>query len=131
MPDSPRPAQAHGGLSAGGVRQPAGQRQQRHAQQGEAQAKARGPGIMHSGGDVAGIILREGLALAAAGLGLGMLATVGLERLIGHSIFGLPPLHFGVSAAALIALALLAVAGAYASARRAAHEEPWAALRRD
>lgn len=84
-----------------------------------------------SGGDVAGIILREGLALAAAGLGLGMLATVGLERLIGHSIFGLPPLHFGVSAAALIALALLAVAGAYASARRAAHEEPWAALRRD
>ena len=37
-------------LLAGAAWQPAGQQQERYAQQGEAQSKARSPGIMHGGG---------------------------------------------------------------------------------
>ncbi|MGH9535412.1 MAG: FtsX-like permease family protein [Terriglobales bacterium] len=84
-----------------------------------------------SAGRVAGMMVREGMALAAGGLALGAFATIGFEQLIGHAIFGLPPLHGGVLAAAVAGLAALALGGCYASARRAAGEEPWAALRRE
>lgn len=82
-------------------------------------------------GDVAVVVLREAMVLACAGLGAGAVAALGLERLIGNSIFGLPSLNGGVFATGLIGLALLAAAGAYASVRRAMRSDPWESLRRE
>lgn len=82
-------------------------------------------------GDVAVIVLREAMVLAGAGLGAGAVAALGLERLIGNSIFGPPSLSGGVFATGLIGLALLAAAGAYASVRRAMRSDPWESLRRE
>ncbi|MBI5381170.1 MAG: ABC transporter permease [Opitutae bacterium] len=79
--------------------------------------------------DVAGPILREALLLAVVGLAIGLPASVALTQIIKNQLYGVTPtdpLTLGLSAAMLIAVALLA---AWLPARRAARVDPLIALR--
>jgi putative ABC transport system permease protein len=76
-------------------------------------------------------VLRQGLALAAAGLLVGLIGAALAARRLGDMLFGVDPrdpVIYGSVAAALIAVAVLANA---APARRAASVDPMSALRVD
>ncbi len=79
--------------------------------------------------DVSRLFVGHGLTLTVAGLALGLTASVGLTRLMSSLLFGVnpfDPLTYGVSAAALGGIALVA---SYLPARRAASQDPVIALR--
>ncbi|HEX6105372.1 MAG TPA: ABC transporter permease [Gemmatimonadales bacterium] len=76
-------------------------------------------------------VLREGLALAAVGLMLGLAGAAALARLLGSLLYGVGPHHlptYGVVAAVLGSVALLAC---FLPAWRASREDAAAALRAD
>ncbi|MGH9221932.1 MAG: FtsX-like permease family protein, partial [Vicinamibacterales bacterium] len=78
---------------------------------------------------VLGLILRRGLALAAIGVALGVLAAAAGARYLQSMLFGidaLDPITFAVVAVGFTALAVLA---SYLPARRATRVEPVVALR--
>ena len=82
-------------------------------------------------GDVMGMIVREGLKMAAAGVVLGLAASLILTRVLNSLLFGVAatdPLVFAANAAILVFIALLACA---IPARRAARVDPMAALRNE
>lgn len=78
---------------------------------------------------VRGLVLRDGMRLAAAGLGMGLIAALALTRVLRGLLFEVPPTdpatHVGV---ALILLAVV-LAACWIPARRAAKLDPWIALR--
>ncbi len=79
--------------------------------------------------EVLEMVLKEGLAVVIIGLLIGIPATLAATRLIAKWMFGIgasDPLTIAVSAAAMIAVALLA---AWIPARRAASVDPMIALR--
>jgi ABC-type antimicrobial peptide transport system permease subunit len=79
--------------------------------------------------DVFRLILGEGMKMAGLGLAVGLLAALGLTRLMAGLLFGVSatdPLTF-VSLAAL--LAIVALAACYIPARRAMRVDPIVALR--
>jgi putative ABC transport system permease protein len=81
--------------------------------------------------DVRRMFLRHGLALTAAGIGLGIGVAAVLTRVLSAFLFGVgpvDPLTYGVVSAVLAAVALLAT---YLPARRAARVDPIIALRAD
>jgi ABC-type antimicrobial peptide transport system permease subunit len=74
-------------------------------------------------------MLKQGLALALIGLAIGLLAAVGLTRLMKGLLFGVSvtdPLTFTLIAGLLTLVALLAC---YIPARRATKVDPMIALR--
>ena len=82
-------------------------------------------------GDVVAMVVRQGLAIAAAGLAAGTLAALALTRLMGTLLYGVAPYDpwtFGA-----VALVFLAVAGVatYLPGRKATRLNPVAALRLD
>jgi len=81
--------------------------------------------------DVIGLVLKQGLALAAIGVAIGLAASLALTRLMKGLLFGVSatdPLTFIVIALLLVGVALMA---ALVPARRAAKVDPMAALRRE
>jgi predicted permease len=81
------------------------------------------------GGDVLHMVLRQGTKLALLGVVIGIVAALGLTRLMTNLLFGVTahdPLTFGAVAALLILIALLAC---YIPARRATLVDPMVALR--
>jgi hypothetical protein len=79
--------------------------------------------------DVLWMVLREGLWLTAAGVGLGLLLAVVTGRLLGSLLFQVSPLDPVVFTIAPLALALAATLACYLPARRATKVVPLAALR--
>lgn len=81
--------------------------------------------------DVVRLFVREGLALAAIGLAVGLIAAIGAARALTTMLFGVTatdPLTFATVA---FALGLTALAASYLPARRAAAVDPMNALRTD
>jgi len=79
--------------------------------------------------DVRRMVVRQGARLGVAGAVVGLIAAVGLTRLMSVLLFGVStvdPLTYGVVTAALIGAVLLA---SYVPARRAAAADPTDALR--
>jgi putative ABC transport system permease protein len=75
-------------------------------------------------GSLIALVLRQGVGVAAAGVGLGLLGAAWLARLMRGLLFGVTP-HDGVAFAAAPALLLLvAIAATLIPARRAASADP-------
>jgi putative ABC transport system permease protein len=80
-------------------------------------------------GDILRMIVGQGLALALAGMGIGVLAALALTRLMSGLLFQLSaadPASFAASALLFAAIAALA---SYLPARRATRVDPTEALR--
>jgi len=75
------------------------------------------------------MVLGEGLKMALAGVGIGLLAAFGLTRLMSNMLFGIST-HDPVSFAAVAGvLVLVALAACSIPARRATKVDPLVALR--
>jgi predicted permease len=70
-------------------------------------------------GEVVGMVVRQGMALAALGIGLGLLAALASTRLLASLLFGVSATDALTLAAVAAAIALAALAASYFPARRA------------
>jgi predicted permease len=82
-------------------------------------------------GRVKSLIVGQALKLTAIGGSVGLLAAIGLARLISDLLFGVSPLDPIAFGTTVVALLLITVVASYVPARRAAHINPIAALRAD
>jgi predicted permease len=80
-------------------------------------------------GEVLGMVLRQGLALALAGLALGMAGALVLTRLLTTLLFGVEPTDALTFLAVSMVLVTVAAAACLIPARRAASVDPMVALR--
>ncbi len=79
--------------------------------------------------DVSRMVLRQGMILAGMGVVIGLMAAVGLTRLLSSFLYGIEatdPVTFATAAALLTAVALVA---SYLPALRASRTDPLEALR--
>lgn len=80
-------------------------------------------------GEVVQLVLRQGMAIAAVGLGVGLLAGFAATRLIGALLYGVNPSDPVVFIGVTALLAASAFAACYFPARRAVKIDPVTALR--
>jgi ABC-type antimicrobial peptide transport system permease subunit len=80
-------------------------------------------------GRVAGMIVRQGGAVALAGLLLGLLAAVAVSRSVSAILFGVSPTDPVIYATTSVALLAIALLACWLPARRAARLSPIEALR--
>jgi predicted permease len=79
--------------------------------------------------DVARVILREALVLAAIGIGVGLPAVFAVTRLIRSQLYGVAPTDLGTLIVVTTVLVVVALLSAWWPARRAAKVNPLIALR--
>jgi putative ABC transport system permease protein len=79
--------------------------------------------------DMLRMILRQSFTLVLAGVALGILASVGLTRLLGALLFGVPATDMPTYAAVVGLLVLATALASYIPARRAMKVDPMVALR--
>ncbi|HEY9285575.1 MAG TPA: ABC transporter permease [Pyrinomonadaceae bacterium] len=81
--------------------------------------------------DVIRLIVGQGMALALAGLGAGLLFALALARLLRGLLYGVSPADPATFAGISLLLALVALAACYVPARRATRVDPVEALRHE
>jgi putative ABC transport system permease protein len=79
--------------------------------------------------DVMSLVLREGLAIAAAGAAIGLPMAYVTSRTFAALLFGVKPTDPFTYVASALGLIAVAIAASYAPARRAARVDPIVALR--
>lgn len=82
-------------------------------------------------GGVMRAVLGQGLALAGAGMVLGLLGAFAVARVLRGLLFGVGPADLATYAAAAVLLLAVSVAACYVPARRAAKVDPMLALRNE
>jgi len=82
-----------------------------------------------SRGEIVGIVLRQGVRLAAAGIAGGLVAALALTRLMAGLLYGVRPADPATLAAVALLLGGIALAACYIPARRATAVDPVIALR--
>jgi putative ABC transport system permease protein len=78
---------------------------------------------------VVALVVREGLALASIGLGLGLIGAYFVGRGVQNTLYGIGKIDLSVLAAVALVLVLAAIIACFIPARRAASVEPMQALR--
>jgi putative ABC transport system permease protein len=81
--------------------------------------------------NVRSLVVRKAMLLTVAGIALGLVASLGLTRVISGLLFGVRPTDPVTLASVSLLLCLVALAGSYLPARRASRLDPLAALRED
>ena len=79
--------------------------------------------------DVLGLVLGQGLVLAALGVGIGLMGALALTRFLSSLLYGVKPTDPVTFIAVSFLLAGAALAACYIPARRAAKVNPMVALR--
>jgi predicted permease len=79
--------------------------------------------------DVLRMVLRQGLALTLAGVGIGLAASVGVARAMARLLYGVSPTDLATYAVVSLLWLAVACAACYLPARRAARLDPTMALR--
>jgi len=79
--------------------------------------------------DVLRLVLRQGLSCALIGVGIGLLASMGLARVMARLLYGVSPTDLPTYAAVSVLWLSVALAASYLPARRAARVDPTVALR--
>jgi putative ABC transport system permease protein len=82
-------------------------------------------------GDVQKLVVRTGLRLVAAGIAVGLLASLGLSRIIAKELWGVSPYDPLTWAAVPALLLFVALLACWIPARRAASVDPLVALRHE
>jgi putative ABC transport system permease protein len=80
-------------------------------------------------GDVIGLVIREGLGLTLAGVGLGLFGAVAATRVLGSQLYGVGTTDAATFAIVSLLLGGVALTASYIPARRAARVDPMVALR--
>ncbi len=80
-------------------------------------------------GTIAWMVVREGLAVAAAGLAAGLLGALALNRLLESLLYGVKPTEPRVYGALLLVLGMVALLALIVPARRATRVDPLITLR--
>jgi putative ABC transport system permease protein len=80
-------------------------------------------------GNVLRLVLKEGLMLAAGGVGAGLIVAAAVTRLLASFLFGVHALDVATFAAIPFVLVVVALLASYLPARRAAKVDPMIALR--
>jgi ABC-type antimicrobial peptide transport system permease subunit len=81
--------------------------------------------------DISGLVLREGMLLAGAGLLLGLAGAMAATRLLTSVLFEVKPGDPMTYAAVAVLLAIVALAASYIPAHRASKVDPLIALRQE
>ncbi|HKW02238.1 MAG TPA: ABC transporter permease [Vicinamibacterales bacterium] len=82
-------------------------------------------------GEIAGLVLRQGLVLAALGIVAGLGAAAAATRVMAGVLFGVEPLDLTTFAVVAVVLGLAALVASAMPARRAAALDPLLALKRE
>jgi putative ABC transport system permease protein len=79
--------------------------------------------------DILSLVLRQGITLAATGVGIGLAGAYLVTRLMESLLFGVSATDFTTFAGVALMLVLVAVLASYIPARRATRVDPIVALR--
>ena len=80
---------------------------------------------------VLGLVIRQGMLLAVAGIAIGLAGSFALTRLIAAQLFGISPGDPATFAAVVTLLVLVTLTACYLPARRATKVDPMVALRHE
>jgi ABC-type antimicrobial peptide transport system permease subunit len=81
--------------------------------------------------DVLKMVVKEGLSLTLTGVAIGLIAALGLTRLLGSLLYGVSPTDPLALGSVAVLFALVALAACYIPARRAVRVDPVVALREE
>jgi putative ABC transport system permease protein len=81
--------------------------------------------------DVLKMVVKEGLSLTLTGVVIGLIAALGLTRLLGSLLYGVSPTDPLALGSVAVLFALVALAACYIPARRAVRVDPVVALREE